>query len=583
MTEKPTYEELGKKLKDLEEEIFEHKLIEESLRERESRLRKMANQVPEMLYQFVMHRDGSFSVPYFNDRVYQYTGYKPEKIVKDPYVMGKKIHPEDISLLQEKIAQSVKNLSELSVEHRLIGPDNVVRWMQVKSIPQLMENGDVHWDGISIDITERKQSEEALRESQNKYQALFERMMDGCALHEIICNEDGRPVNYRFLDVNPAFEKITGFKAADILGKTIFDIVPNVEPFLIETYGKVALTGEPVSFEYHTQDTGHHYVITAYQPEERQFACIFQDVTERKKTQEELVQSQEYLKAIMKNTSDYIVIRDKDGFPVLFNLSAKKIAKKAMGIDLQANIKPHKLLPDKKAVALWDDLHKRALNGEEFRTEHSYPISSKDLRHFEIYFNPILQDGKVQGFIQIARDITERREMEEILKKSHDDLEQRVKARTEELREANKALQEKTIDLQEVNTALKVLLDKREKDKEDIGQNVLLNVKELLTPYILKLKKGSLTESQQSYLELIESGLQEIISPFAQKLTSRYLHITPGEMQVANLVKEGKTSKEIAEILNSTERAVVAHRSNLRKKLGLKKKSNLRTYLLSLQ
>jgi PAS domain S-box-containing protein len=319
MTEKPTYEELEKKVKDLEEEIFEHKRIEELLGERESRLRKMANQVPEMLYQFVMHRDGSFSVPYFNDRVYQYTGYKPEEIVKDPYVMGKKIHPEDISLLQEKIAQSIKNLSELSVEHRLIGPDNVVRWMQAKSIPQLMENGDVHWDGVSIDITERKQSEEALRESQNKYHALFEKMMDGCALHEIICDENGRPFNYRFLDVNPAFEKITGFKASDILGKTILDIAPNTESFLIETYGKVALTGEPVSFEYYTQDTGHHYVITAYQPEERQFASIFQDVTERKKTQEELEQSQEYLKAIMKNTSDYIVIRDKDGFPVLFN------------------------------------------------------------------------------------------------------------------------------------------------------------------------------------------------------------------------------------------------------------------------
>ena len=81
----------------------------------------------------------------------------------------------------------------------------------------------------------------------------------------------------------------------------------------------------------------------------------------------------------------------------------------------------------------------------------------------------------------------------------------------------------------------------------------------------------------------MESGLQEIISPFAQRLTSRCMHITPRELQVGNFVKEGRTSKEIADILNTTERTVVAHRVNLRKKLGLDKKSNLRTYLLSLK
>ena len=581
MSEKPTYEELEKRILDLEAEILEVRQSEESIRDREARLRSMANQVPEMLYQFVMHRDGTYSVPYFNDRVYQFTGYKPEEIVKDPYVMGKTLHPDDVGILQEKISQSVKNLSEISVEYRLIGPDNVVRWFNSKSIPHLMENGDIHWDGISVDITERKRVEEALRESKYKYQALFEKMMDACALHEIICDENGKPFNYRFLAVNPAFEKITGHKADDILGKTMLDVVPDAEPSLIEKYGKVALTGEPVSFEYYSRRKGD-YIITAYQPEERQFACIFQDITEQRKARKELVQSQEYLKAIMRNTSDFIVIRNKDGFPVLFNTSAEKITKKAMGIDLNSDIMPHKLLSDKKEVAFWDDLHEKALNGEGFKIEYSYPVSDDDLRHFEIYFNPILQEGKVQGFIQIARDITERREMEEILKKSHNDLEKRVKERTDDLRKANKALQKKTTDLQDVNTALKVLLERREKDKEDIGQNILLNVKELLLPYIKKLKKCALTENQKSYMELLESGLQNIISPFAQQLTSRYMHITPGEMHVANLVKEGKTSKEIADILNSTERAVVAHRANLRKKLGLKKKSNLRTHLLSL-
>ena len=583
MTKKPTYEELEKLAKSLEGEVSTLKQMVESVKDRETRLHNMADQVPEMLYQFVMHKDGSFSVPYFNSRVYQYAGYRPDEIVKDPYIMKKRIHPDDIGLLRKKIKESVKNLSALSVEYRLVSPDNSIRWFQAKSIPQHLKNGDVQWDGISVEVTEQKRTEEALRESEYKYHKLFEKMMDGCALNEIICDEKGKPINYRFLDINPAFEKLTGHKRSDLLDRTILEIVPNMDPFLIGVYGKVALTGEPISFYHYNEETDKHYEITVYQPGKRQFAFIFQDITDRKKAQVKLEQSQEYLKAIMKNTSDYIVIRDKEGFPVLFNSSAEKLTKKAMGIELESNIKPHKFLNDKKEVAFWDKLHEKVLYGEEFKIDYSYPVGDNGLRHFEIYFNPILQDGNVQGFIQIARDITERREMEELLRRSRDDLEKSVQVRTEELRKANKNLRTKTIDLKDVNTALKVLLERREKDKEDIGQNVMLNVKELMLPYINKLKKGTLTQRQRSYLELLESGLQDIISPFAQKLASRYMHITPGEMQVANFVKQGKTSKEIAEILNSTERAVVAHRPNLRKKLALKKKSNLRTHLLTLK
>ncbi len=429
----------------------------------------------------------------------------------------------------------------------------------------------------------RKIMEKVLEENEHKYRGLFEKMQCGCALHEIICDEKGKPVSFRYLDVNPAFEKITGHKINDIIGRDIMEILPGIDSFLVETYGKVAITGEPVFFEHYVKETDRYFEITAYQPQEKQFVIIFQEITERKKTEKDLKESREYLKNLMENTSDYIMISDKNGCPEIFNSAYANVMKNVFGIEMRPGMKSHALLPDKKEASFWDDIHERVLNGEKIQTEYAYWLSNKKTRHFEFSFNPIVQDEKVTGFTEISRDITERKEMENAQKKARDELEDRVKERTQELKEAYESLYEKTTSLQEVNTALKVLLEKRDRDREENGKKVVLNVKELLVPYIEKLKKGPLTESQSNYVELLESGLKDIISPFAHKITASYMNLTPRELQVANLVKEGKSSKEIADIFNCTERAVVAHRANLRKKLGLKKKSNLRTYLLSMQ
>ena len=151
------------------------------------------------------------------------------------------------------------------------------------------------------------------------------------------------------------------------------------------------------------------------------------------------------------------------------------------------------------------------------------------------------------------------------------------------LRERENELEIKTGNLEEANTALKVLLKKRDEDKIELEEKVLSNVKELVVPYLEKLKKSGLDDRQETYLGILESSLNDIISPFLRHLSSKYLNLTPTQIQIANLVKEGKTTKEIAELLASTRWAIDFHRNNLRKKLGLtNKKANLRTYLLSL-
>ena len=191
------------------------------------------------------------------------------------------------------------------------------------------------------------------------------------------------------------------------------------------------------------------------------------------------------------------------------------------------------------------------------------------------------QDRELKAAIEVAlykKEMEQRlREAEEQLQKAHDELERRVEERTRELEVQKNSLEE-------INTAMKVLLKKREDDKTEIEDNILSNVKTLIEPYMEKLKRSSLPQGQQTLINILESNLNEIVSPFTRKLSSKLLNLTPSEIQVANLVKQGKTTKEMAGILNISGTTVGFHRENIRKKLGLKnKKANLRSHLLSLQ
>ncbi|MBW2581655.1 MAG: helix-turn-helix transcriptional regulator [Deltaproteobacteria bacterium] len=153
----------------------------------------------------------------------------------------------------------------------------------------------------------------------------------------------------------------------------------------------------------------------------------------------------------------------------------------------------------------------------------------------------------------------------------------------EKLAESGEALRAQTSNLEELNTALKVLLEHREKDKEELEEEIVSNAKELILPYVEDLKRTPLDTKQEVYVSIIESNLKEIISPFLRKVTSKYFGLTPKEVQVAGLIKQGKTSKEIAELFNVSTRAVQFHRQNIRAKLGLKnRQANLGSYLMSL-
>ncbi len=121
-----------------------------------------------------------------------------------------------------------------------------------------------------------------------EYRNLFQGMLNGVALHEIICDEEGTPVDYRFLDVNPAFEKLTGLSGQKIISKTVREVMPATEPDWIRKYGRVALEGDPISFEQYAQELDRHFAVTAFQHGPGKFACIFEDITVRRSYEDTL-------------------------------------------------------------------------------------------------------------------------------------------------------------------------------------------------------------------------------------------------------------------------------------------------------
>ena len=132
------------------------------------------------------------------------------------------------------------------------------------------------------DIEDIREAREALRESEERYRSLFNGMTEGFALHEILCDEESVPRDYRFLAVNPAFERLTGLKRQDVIGATHSQVLPNDDPKWVRIYGEVALTGNPVRFENYSPALQRHYEVFAYRPAPRQFAVLFTDITERK-------------------------------------------------------------------------------------------------------------------------------------------------------------------------------------------------------------------------------------------------------------------------------------------------------------
>jgi PAS domain S-box-containing protein len=208
---------------------------------------------------------------------------------------------------------------------------------------------------------------------------------------------------------------------------------------------------------------------------------------------------------------------------------------------------------------------KRVLKRGHNSVETKLRKKSEEIVDVEVRTN-YLEIGEKRALFTILHDITERKQSEDAL------------------RDKERELKIKTGDIEEANTALRVLLKRREEDKAELEEKVLSNVKELILPYVAKLNKSGLNEKQKAYVAILESSLDDIVSPFSRKLSSWYLKFTPAEMQIANLIRGGKSTKEIAELLSLSSDTIETHRKNIRRKIGINnKRINLRTCLSHIQ
>lgn len=281
--------------------------------------------------------------------------------------------------------------------------------------------GDVAFGIVTLRLrAEHERQEQALRASRERYQLLFDAMLDGFALHEIICDPEGHPCDYRFLEVNPAFERLTGLKASEILGRTVLQVLPDTEPVWIETYGRVALTGESTRFENHTLALKKHFEVVAFSPRPNQFATIFADITERKRAEDALRKSEVRFKALA-DTSPLAIY-------VSVGLDQKAIYINATFVRLFGYT-----LEEVPTVAQWwplayPDEDYRKLISEEWNQKVARAIETRsDIEPMEVMVNckdgakkNILWGFKTSGEVNWAFgfDLTERKRVEAALERA---------------------------------------------------------------------------------------------------------------------------------------------------------------------
>jgi PAS domain S-box-containing protein len=440
---------------------------------------------------------------------------------------------------------------------------------------------------LQVHQIELEMQNEELRRSRAEVEAGLERyteLYDFAPVGYLTLGRDGA-----IRQVNLAGASMLGVERARLRGRRfeVFVGEPNragFKSFLEKLFASQAREECEVALLNKGQGPLNVHITGTASPDGQECRVMLGDITEREQAQARM----KYLASFPMLNPRPIVEVDVAG-----NVQFCNPASEQMFPDLCQRGVGHPWLAD------WDSVLRTLREGEATSIVREVHFDGK-WYHQTIHFVDDEKRVRIYG-----ADITARKKASEDLFKALAEVEARVAKRTAELAQLNRdlerevAIREKAekrlhhkavelrgqaIHLREANAALKVLLKQRDADKIELEEKVLQNVNQLIIPYLEKLKRRKLDTKQKAYASILESNLNEIVSPLARTLSSRLLRLSPTELEVANLVRMGKTTKQIAEEMNLAESTVDFHRNNIRAKLGVKnKKIGLYSYLSSIR
>jgi PAS domain S-box-containing protein len=411
-----------------------------------------------------------------------------------------------------------------------------------------------------------KAVQEALREVEEKCQAIVNNIEDG--YYEV--DLDGN-----FTYFNDAMTRITGYSRQELIKMNNRQIMDEYNTRQVsDVFKKVYHTGlaaKAIDWELIRKDSSRCIIEVSVSLKKDLnsrpvgFLGIARDITHRKIMEQALKESEQKYRTIIENIEDGYYEVDLAGNYTFFNDAMTRII--GYTRDEMMGMNNRKYMDEYNAKQVFDVFNKVYLTGLAAKAL-DWKLVAKDgsTRFIEVSVT-LKRDLASQpiGFMGIARDITDRRQYMQTL----------------EARE--KELEIKTRSLEEVNTTLKVLLERRDADKAALEDTIIGNINDLVIPYLERIKKRTSDKKSQDYLAVLENNLETITSSFFRRLTTKYVNLTATEIEVANLVKNGRSIKEIADLLSISGKTVETHRTNIRKKMAIANtKTSLRSHLLSL-
>jgi PAS domain S-box-containing protein len=274
-------EETARELREL---LTEREKGQAALRQSEERFRRLAETISEVFWMTSLDLS---RIQYISPAYERVWGRTCESLYEDPKSWAEAIHPEDRAAVWAAFANDREN--EKTAEYRIVRPDGTVRWVLDRAFPWRNDAGELAGIvGIAKDVTERKLAEQAVRESEEKLRALYQSMNEGLALHELIQDASGRPVDYRILDVNPAFESMVGVSREAVVGGLGSVVYGTQQPPGLEVYAQVGASGQPTTFETYFAPKDKHFSVSVFSPGKGQFATVFTDITKRKEAERQI-------------------------------------------------------------------------------------------------------------------------------------------------------------------------------------------------------------------------------------------------------------------------------------------------------